>query len=175
MPRIRVLSAAIAAVLAMHVATARAQTDQPEQPVQQMQLAEKQVLAFIAAQKSMSDILEKLPEDQQDNPPPAVAAQLDANAKKHGFKNLQEYDDVAANVYLVMSSIDPQTKTFTDPAVAIRKEIAQVSANKTLSAAEKKEMLQDLNEALKSVQPIQFPGNIELVRKHYDKIDASLN
>jgi len=36
-------------------------------------------------------------------------------------------------------------------------------------------MLEELNEALKSVQPIQFPGNIDLVRKYYDKIDAALN
>jgi hypothetical protein len=36
-------------------------------------------------------------------------------------------------------------------------------------------MLEELNEALKSAQPIQFPSNIELVKKHYDKIDAALN
>jgi hypothetical protein len=36
-------------------------------------------------------------------------------------------------------------------------------------------MLEELNEALKSAQPIQFPGNIELVKKYYDKIDAALN
>ena len=36
-------------------------------------------------------------------------------------------------------------------------------------------LLEELNEALKSAQPIQFPGNIELVKKHYDKIDAALN
>ena len=36
-------------------------------------------------------------------------------------------------------------------------------------------MLEELNEALKSAQPFQFPGNIELVKKYYDKIDAGLN
>ena len=61
------------------------------------------------------------------------------------------------------------------PACERRNEIAEVSANKTLSADEKKEMLKELNEALNSVQPIQFPGNIELIRKYYDKIQASLN
>jgi hypothetical protein len=28
---------------------------------------------------------------------------------------------------------------------------------------------------LKAAQPIQFPGNIDLVKKHYDKIDAAVN
>ena len=170
MQRIRILSAAIAAIVAMWVATAAA-----DPSVKQMQLAEKQVLAFIAAQQVMRGILEILPEEEQDNPPPAVQAQLEANAKKQGFKNFQEYDDVAVNIFVVWSAIDPETKTFTEPAVAIRNEIAEVSANKTLSADEKKEMLKELNEALNSVQPIQFPGNIELIRKHYDKIQASLN
>jgi hypothetical protein len=36
-------------------------------------------------------------------------------------------------------------------------------------------MLEELNEALQAAQPIQFPSNIELVKKHYDKIDAAVN
>ena len=63
----------------------------------------------------------------------------------------------AVNIFLIWSAINPETKTFTEPAVAIRNEIAEVSANKTLSADEKKEMLKELNEALNSVQPIRFP------------------
>ena len=57
----------------------------------------------------------------------------------------------------------------------LKKEIADVTADKTIQAQDKKQMLEELNEALKSVQPIQFPGNIELVKKYYDKIDAGLN
>ena len=64
---------------------------------------------------------------------------------------------------------------FTEPAIAIKEEIQEVTANKALPAEEKKQMLEELNEALKSAQPIQFPSNIELVKKHYDKIDAALN
>jgi hypothetical protein len=35
-------------------------------------------------------------------------------------------------------------------------------------------LLEELREALKSAQPIQFPSNVELVRRYYDKIDAAL-
>ena len=35
-------------------------------------------------------------------------------------------------------------------------------------------MLDELNEALKSAQPIQSRSNIELVKKYYDKLDAVL-
>ena len=34
--------------------------------------------------------------------------------------------------------------------------------------------LKELEEALKTAQPIQFPSNVELVKKYYDKIDAAL-
>jgi hypothetical protein len=170
MQLIRVLSAAIAGLLTVYVANAIA-----DPPVKQIQLTEKQVQGLIATQQVMYDILKKLPEEQQNNPPPAVRAQLEANAKKHGFKNYQEYDDVAVNIYLIWSAIDPESKTFTEPSEAIKKDIAEVSAAKTLSDNEKKEALEALSEALNSMPPIQFPGNIELVTKHYDKIRASLN
>ena len=75
---------------------------------------------------------------------------------------------------MVMAGIDPQTKAFTEPKVAIKKEIEEVTADKSIPEKEKKQMLDELNEALKSAQPIQFPSNIELVTKYYDKIDAVL-
>ena len=82
---------------------------------------------------------------------------------------------MVGNITLVMTGIDPKTKAFTEPAAAIKQEIADVTANKTISAEEKKQMLEELDEALNSAQSIQFPGNIELVKKYYDKIDAALN
>jgi hypothetical protein len=42
-------------------------------------------------------------------PDPKTQAELEAIAKKHGFKGFAEYDDVAANILLVMGGIDPQT------------------------------------------------------------------
>jgi hypothetical protein len=168
MQMVRVMIATVAAVLSIYGSSANA-----DPAIKQIQLTEKQVLAYIAAQKVMSAILEKLDGDEQHNPPPAARSQLEANAKKHGFKDFKEYDDVAANISLVMAGIDPQTKSFTEPSAAIGNEIAQVSADKTLSAKAKKQMLEELNEALNSVQPIQFPGNIELVRKYYDRIEAA--
>jgi hypothetical protein len=143
--------------------------------VKQIRLTEKQVLSFIAAQKDVSPILEKIQGEASDPLPPKIQAELETVAKKHGFKDFSEYDDVVANITLIMSGIDPATKQFTDPVVAIRKEIADVTADKSIPQNEKKVMLEELNEALKAARPIEFPGNIELVKKYYDKIDASLS
>jgi hypothetical protein len=34
-------------------------------------------------------------------------------------------------------------------------------------------LLEELNQALKSTESIQFPSNIEVVEKYYDKIDVT--
>jgi len=67
-----------------------------------------------------------------------------------------------------------ENNAVTEPQAAIRNEINQVMADKTMSEKEKQETLKELAEALKAAAPIKFPGNIELVKKYYDKIDASL-
>jgi hypothetical protein len=139
----------------------------------QIKLTEKYVEGFIAAQQDMSAVAEKMQGSISNHPDAKYEAELNAVTKKHGFKNFAEYEAVAANISFVMAAIDPQTKVFTDPRAAIKKELEQVSANKTIANNEKKTLLRELNEALKSAEPIQFPTNIELVTKYYDKIDAT--
>jgi hypothetical protein len=146
-----------------------------EPPPKQIALTEKQVLAFIAAQKDIQPILDKIQGSSADELPPPIKAELEAAAKKNGFKDFNDYDEVTTNITMVMTGIDAKTKVFTDPAVAIKEEMQEVTANKDLPAEDKKQTLDELNEALKFAQPIQFPNNIELVRKHYDKIGEALN
>ena len=140
--------------------------------VKQIRLTEKQIQAFISAQKEMAAIAEKMPSD--DKPDPKIQAQLEATAKKHGFTNFAEYDDVAANISMIMAGIDTETKKFTDPRVALEAEIASITADPTIPAADKKQVLDELNQALKASQPIQYSSNIDLVLKYYDKIEAAI-
>ena len=139
----------------------------------QIQLTEKHVEGFIAVQAGISAVVEKS-QGAIFSDSGKHKAELDAVTRKHGFKSFAEYETVAANISMVMAGIDPQTKQFTDPVVAIKKEIADVTADKSISEQDKKQILEELNEALKSAEPIQFPSNIELVKKYYDKIDAGL-
>ena len=52
--------------------------------------------------------------------------------------------------------------------------MAEVTSDKTIPEEDKKDLLKELEEALKTVQPVQYPSNIELVRKYHDKIDEAL-
>ena len=137
--------------------------------MKQIQLTDKQVQSYIAAQKDMAALSEKM--QGSGKPDPKIQAQMDAAIKKAGFASAEEYGTVADNVQLVMSGIDPQTKQFSEPKVAIQKEIAEVQADKEMKPDEKKQALAELQEALKSAEPVKFPGNVALVKKYYDQLD----
>ena len=141
--------------------------------VKQIPLTDKHIEGFIAAQKDMASVAEKM-QGNSDKPDPKVQAELETISKKYGFASFAEYDDVAANISMVMAGIDPQSRAFTEPKVAIQKEIDEVKNDTTIPEKEKKQMLEELADALKSAQPIQHPANIELVKKYWEKIDAVL-
>ncbi len=75
---------------------------------------------------------------------------------------------------MVMFGIDPKTKAFTDPPTLARKQLEDAKADKSLSEEERKQVVEDLTEQLKVVQPIMHPSNIELVKKYFDKIEPLL-
>ena len=79
---------------------------------------------------------------------------------------------MAESIHIVMEGIDPRTRQFTNPAEPIKKEIAAAMANKRMSEEDRKELLDELNEALESAQEVQFPENIPLVIKYYSRIYA---
>ena len=168
-PLLRAIALALAVLLLQADAAAVAQG-----PVKQIKLTEKQVEAFIAAQSDkelMAAIQKLLGKPSSDA---KIVAELDSAAGKHGFKDYAEYVDVFNTVGVVMNRIDPQTKALVDPEAEIKKEIAEIAADKSIAEEDKKQMLKELDEALKSLQPVEHPGNIDLVVKHYDKLKDAL-
>jgi hypothetical protein len=139
--------------------------------MKQIALTDKQVESVIAAAKDMDALAEKMPDNG--NPDPKLIAQLEATAKKYGFASYDEYNAVVDNIGMVMSGIDPATKKYVGSAAVMKAQIAQIQADKKMSAKDKKEALDDLNQALKAPEPtIENKGNIDLVVKNYDKLDA---
>jgi hypothetical protein len=171
-----VLIGAATVMLAAPCLAAAAAVQSAVRPViRQIELTEKLVQSFIGAQKEMTAVLGTIQGATTEQLPPELQAELEAVARKYGFRDFDEYDLVVDNITLVMAGMDPSTKAFTEPSVAINNEIAAITADGSIPEDEKKQMLEELREALKAVQPIQFPGNIELVRKYYDRIDQALS
>ena len=73
-----------------------------------------------------------------------------------------------------MGGIDPKTKTYVGPEAVIKQQIDQVQADKKMKPDDKKQVLNDLNAALKAKPPeVENKGNIDLVVKYYDKLAAA--
>ncbi|MEH2490960.1 hypothetical protein [Bradyrhizobium sp. AZCC 2230] len=154
---------------------APAQQAAPEQAptLKQIALTDKQLDGVLAAQKDMDAITEKLPENTA--PDAKVIAQLDGVAKKHGFANSDDYNNVVDNISLVLGGFDPTTKKYVGADAVLKSQIAQVEADKKMPAKDKKEALDELNQALKTPAPaIENKANIDLVGKYYDKLVAAL-
>jgi hypothetical protein len=137
------------------------------QEVKQIKLTEKHIQSFIAAHEEMAKLYNGA---NLDNSDPKVEAQAEAVAKKNGFASLAELDDVSINITMIMSSIDPQTKKFTEAPEQIKREIAALKTDKSVPEAQKKENLTQLQAALKNVKPVQFKENIALVLKYFDRL-----
>ncbi len=52
----------------------------------------------------------------------------------------------------------------------IAKSIDEVTGDKQMKEADKKAALADLQTQLKTVPPVKYKGNIDLVLKNYDKL-----
>ena len=141
--------------------------------LKQVALTDKQLDGVLAAQKDMDAITAKLPENTA--PDQKVIGQLDGVAKKYGFASYDDYNNVVDNISLVLGGFDPATKKYVGNEAVLKAQIAQVQADKKMPAKDKKEALDELNEALKTPAPaVENKGNIDLVGKYYDKLVAAL-
>jgi hypothetical protein len=141
--------------------------------LKQIALTDKQIEQVLAGQKDIDAITDKIPENAK--PDPKVDAQLDAAAKKAGFASYDEYNTVVDNISLVLGGFDPATKKYVGAETVMKAQLAQIQADKKMSAKDKKEAVADINDALKSPPPaIENKGNIDLVGKYYDKLAAAM-
>ena len=87
------IAAVVTAAIAAYPATVWAQSTPG-----QVKLTEKHVEGFIAAQKDMSVVVEKLQGAASRSPNPRYEAELEAVTKKYGFKNFAEYAKVSRDI-----------------------------------------------------------------------------
>jgi hypothetical protein len=143
------------------------------QEVKQIKLSDTQVTNFIKAQGDLASMASKI-QAAGEKPDPALQAELEGIAKKHGFNDFAELDDVAANISIVMAGLDTQTGNFTDPVEALQKELEDVKKDESIPEADKKQLVEELTEAIKTTPPLQNKENIEVVKTHRADIEKAL-
>lgn len=151
---------------------ALAQAQQGDEP-QQIALTDAQVQAYLAAQSEIAAATGKQPDAASDKPDPKMQAQFEAIAKKYKFASYDDYETVEENIGMVVDGVDPQSKKYVGPEVVLKGEMAEIKADKSMAPADKKQALEEMDGALKAVQPLKFPGNVDVVLKYYDKLAAA--
>ena len=143
------------------------------QDVKQIKLTDAQVVNFIKSQGDLATMASKI-QAAGEKPDPALQAELETIAKKHGFKDFAELDEVAANISIVMAGLDTQTGNFTDPVEALQKELEDVKKDESIPEADKKQLVEELTEAIKTTPPLQNKENIDVVKAHRAEIEKAL-
>ena len=144
-----------------------------QQDVKQIKLTEDQVTHFISAQTDLASIASKI-QAAGERPDPALQAELEGIAKKHGFSNFAELDDVAANISIVMAGLDTASGNFVDPVDALRKERNDVQKDASVPDADKKQLIDELTEAINTTPQLQFKENVDIVKAHRAEIEKAL-
>ena len=174
--RLFVLSACFAGLWTTCAGTSIAQTSpggQQSPTLTAVALDAKSVASFIDATKDVAPLEAKIPNDG--DPDAKLKVDLDTAAKKHDFTGYQQYEDVGGAISAVMEGIDPESKRYVGAQTVLKKQIANIQADKTMSAKDKKDALAELDEELKSSSSIQpSPANIEIVTRNFDKLSAAV-
>lgn len=156
--------------LAMGVAHAGAGGENDPPPFKQFELTDKMVTSFIGAQKDLTPLVSQLMEAGE-TLDPALAKQLEDIAKKHGFANFAEFEDVGANITIVLDGFDRETGTFTDPIERMKKELEEIKGDNTIPEEDKKLAIQDLTEEIAASEPLEHVANVDVVKRHIDAIE----
>lgn len=169
--RLKFLARVLGLSAGLALAGACAAAAQEYQELKQIELTDKMVTSFIAAQKDFAPLASKLAEGGE-TPDAALTKELEEIAKKHGFASFSEFEDVGANITLVLDGLDRSTGTFTDPVEKMKKELEDIKADESIPADDKKLAVDDLTQEIAQSKPLQHKGNIDVVKKYVAEIEA---
>ncbi len=141
------------------------------QEFKQIELTEKMVASFIAAQKDFAPLAGKLAEGGE-SPDAALTKELEDIAKKHGFASFAEFEDVGANITIILDGLDRSSGNYTDPVEKMKKELEEIKADGSIPPEDKKLAVDDLTQEIAASKPLEHKGNIEVVKKHIAEIEA---
>ena len=144
------------------------------QPLKQVKLTDKKIQGYIAAQKQLAPLADKL-QAAGEKADPALDKEIEQIAKGNGFASTEELGEVSANISIVMAGLDAKTGQFTEPPDQIRKEMAEIKQDTQMSQQDKDEAIAHMQKALKVAAPVKFKENVSLVKKYQKKLDEVMS
>ncbi len=153
--------------LSAQLASAQQSTNEPAdtENFEQIQLTDAQVKGYIAASPKLTELFDRM-DQAETNPDPKLDAELEATAKKHGFKNYDELETVGSNISFVLSGINEEDGSFREPLEVLQEELDAVEADASIAAEEKAQLIASIKESIALTPKLQFPENVDVVKAH---------
>ncbi len=144
----------------------------PEATLRQVEITDAQVKAYIAVQRELSGRIFRIGEEKGKLPfTPDRGIEL--VLRRSGFKDLGDYDLVARNIMLVLEGVDPATRSYVGADTMLKRQLADVLSDSSLSIEEKAIAKSQLDAELKALVPIRFPSNIPVVMGNLAEVMAT--
>ncbi len=140
----------------------------------QVRLEPGDIKRFLAAQKALAAIAPKL-EASGDPLDDELQKKLDRIIVAHGFKTVEDFEDVRSTIMLVLAGIDPDTGIYSNPIELIERDIEQIKADTTMTDQERAAQVSEMEAALSQLQPLEHIENIDLVKTYVKQIEDALN
>lgn len=154
--------------------------DQMAKDVHQVPLTEDMIDRFVASYPEMKEVVAKFPATQMpDEPsdksdlemlPPDKRAAMTAVATKHGFKDLQEWSDVAQSVVMSYAYLR-EGKGLQELDKMVDQMVAQAESDSKLTDEQRQKTIAQVRELAAKLAKFQpLPQNYELVEKMIGKV-----
>ena len=139
--------------------------------LRQVRLTDQHVKGFIEAQKDLQPLSSRLLEGGE-KPEDSLISELESIAKKHGFTSFLEMEEVGANISIVLDGLDRKSGIYTDPIERMKLELEHIQADASIGEEDKKLVVEDLKEEIAAAKPLEFPENVEVVKKYQDALES---
>jgi hypothetical protein len=73
-----------------------------------------------------------------------------------------------------MAGLDTESGNFVDPVEALRKQRDDVQKDKTIPDTDKKQLIDELTEAINTTPQLQYKENVDIVKAHRAEIEKAL-
>ena len=138
----------------------------------QIKLTQPMIDHLLAAQKQIRTAEGSAPQNQGDKPDPKLDAKIGDIIKSNGFASMSDFSDASYSVGVVLAGMDPESGNYIGAQAALKKQLDEVNADKKMPPKEKKEALDELNEAMKSSSNDKpLPGNVDIVKANAAKLN----
>jgi hypothetical protein len=137
----------------------------------QVELTEDQVKGYLKVGPKLAEMFERI-DKAGGEPDKKLTADLEALAKEGGYKSFEEMETIVSNITFIMSGMNDEDGTFTEPVEVLKKELEDTKADKELKGDEKKQMIESIQESIAQTPKLKYPGNVELVKKHLKELSS---